>query len=266
MAVQLTITKLRNKVITANCVQFMKNQMKKNTVDLVVTSPPYDDLRDYRGYSFLFDGIVSGLYRVLKPGGVIVWVVGDKINGGRSLTSLKQTIAFAEAGFTVHDIMIYKKKNTPFMRSNAYTNCYELMVILSKGKPKTFNPIMEKTVRNGFEMLVSNKKSDGINRKVKAKLNKEKVRSNIWEYAVGLGGTTNDRYAFKHPAMFPEKLAREQILSWSNPGDLVYDPMCGAGTTLKMAAEQNRYYLGTEISREYTKIARKRVSKINRVL
>ena len=221
-------------IIHGNCLDVMRS-MQNDSIDLVVTSPPYDDLRDYKGYTFNFRDIAKELLRVIKSGGVVVWVVGDKINGGRSLTSFEHALYFREIKFTIHDVMIYRKKNTPFMRSNAYTNCYEYMFVLSKGTPKTFNPLKEKTARSGPEMLVSNKKADGINRKVMANLKTEKTRTNIWEYAVGLGGTTNDRFAFKHPAMFPEKLAEDHVLTWSNKGDLVFDPMCGAGTALKMA-------------------------------
>ena len=116
--------------------------MKENSIDLTVTSPPYDTLRDYNGYTFDCERIAQGLFRVTKEGGVVVWVVADKIkNGNKSLTSFKQAILFQEVGFNVHDVMIYRKKNTPFMRSNAYTNCYEFMFIFSKGKPKHPGPI-----------------------------------------------------------------------------------------------------------------------------
>ena len=250
-----------NGVYVADCVEFMRS-MDTDCVDLTVTSPPYDNLRTYRGYEFDFDGVASGLYRITKPGGVVVWVVGDKINGGRSLTSHRQLLRFDEIGFTVHDVMIYRKRNTPFMRSNACTNCYEFMFVLSKGRPKTFNPPREKTVRSGQEMLVSNKKADGINNKVLSTLNPEKTRTNIWEYAVGLGGTTSDRFAFQHPAMFPERLAKDHILAWSNEDDLVFDPMCGAGTTLKMAKANGRRYLGVDMSAEYVKLAKRRANAV----
>ena len=245
----------------ADCVSFMK-AMPEACVDLVVTSPPYDKLRDYNGYNFDFAAIATGLFRVIKKGSVIVWVVKDQINGGWSLTSFKQGLYFKEIGFDMHDIMIYQKKNTPFMRSNAYTPSFEFMFVLSKGAPKTFNPLKEKTVRNGFEMLVHNKKSDGVNRKVQKELKEEKTRTNVWSYAVGLGGTTSDRVAFKHPAVFPETLAKEHILSWSNEGDLVFDPICGSGTTCKMAALTGRNYLGVDISEEYIRIAQERLKGI----
>jgi len=244
----------------ADCTDFMET-MPSECVDLIVTSPPYDNLRNYKGYNFDFERIATSMLRVLKVGGIVVWVVGDKIDGGKSLTSFRQGIHFQEIGFCIHDVMIYEKKNTPFMRSNAYTNSHEFMFILSKGKPKTFNPLKEKTVRNGYEMVVHNKKADGINKKVLKELKTEKTRTNIWRYAVGLGGTTSDRIAFKHPAVFPEKLALEHILSWSNEGDLVFDPMCGSGTTCKMAFLSNRRYLGVDISEEYINIANTRITE-----
>lgn len=248
-----------------DCIEFMQS-MDESCIDLTVTSPPYDNLRDYKGYSFNFEEIAKNLYRVTKNGGVVVWVVGDKINGGRSLTSFKQGLFFKEVGFQMHDIMIYQKKNTPFMRSNAYTNCFEFMFILSKGKPKTFNPLKEQTVRNGYEMLTHNKKSDGINKKVLKALKKEKTKNNIWRYAVGMGGTTSDKIAFKHPAVFPERLAEEHILSWSNKEDLIFDPMCGSGTTGKMALKHAREFIGVDISKDYIDIAKERIKNCQPVI
>lgn len=255
-----------NNIYNIDCVDGMK-KLPDNSIDLVVTSPPYDNLRDYNGFKFEFEKIADGLYRVLKEGGVIVWVVGDKIQkGNKSLTSFRQGLYFQEIGLNVHDVMIYQKKNTPFMRSNAYTNCYEFMLILSKGSPKTFNPIKMKTVRNGKEKLVTNKKADGINNKVMGLLNESKTRTNIWSYAVGLGGSSKDKIAFQHPAIFPEKLAYEHIISWSNERDIVFDPMCGSGTTCKMAAVSNRNYIGMDISADYTELAKERIETVNSLL
>ena len=253
-----------DKFYVGDCLKFMKEKMPDNLVDLTVTSPPYDNLRDYDGYSFPFEDITKELYRVTKVGGIVVWVVGDKIHkGNRSLTSFKQALYFQEVGFSIHDIMIYQKKNTPFMRSNAYTNSYEFMFVLSKGRPKTLNPIKIPTKRYGFEMLTYNKKSDGVNKKNCKELKKEKTKTNIWSYAVGFGGTTKDKIAFQHPAIFPEKLAEDHILSWSNKGDIIFDPMCGSGTTCKMAARNGRKYLGVDISDKYIEIAKKRIETGN---
>jgi len=233
-------------------------------VDLVVTSPPYDELRNYNGYSFDFEGMARGLFRVIKKGGVLVWVVGDKINkGNKSFTSFKQALFFQSLGFNAHDVMIYRKKNTPFMRSNAYTNCYEFMFVFSKGSPKTFDPLKTKTVRQGQEMLPFNKKADGINKKTKGELKPEKTLTNIWDYAVGYGGSTSDKIAFQHTAIFPEKLAEDHILSWTKMGDVVFDPMCGSGTTCKMAAINKRHYIGCDISKEYVELTKKRLKHFN---
>ncbi|GHT21254.1 hypothetical protein FACS189419_01860 [Planctomycetales bacterium] len=234
--------------------------MRANSVDLTVTSPPYDNIRDYNGYTFNAEPIAKELFRITQKGGVVVWVVGDKIvKGNKTLTSFRHALLFQKVGFNVHDTMIYKKKNTPFMRSNAYTNCFEYMFVFCKGSPNTFNPLKDKTVRHGFEMLVHNKGADGVNKKIRKELKKEKTKNNIWEYAVGLGGSTNDRIAFQHPAVFPEKLAEDHILSWTNAGDIVFDPMCGSGTVCKMAYLNGRQYLGCDISAEYVEIANERL-------
>ncbi len=247
-------------IYTADCVKFMSG-MRGGSVDLTITSPPYDNLRDYNGYKFDFEATAKQLFRITKRGGVVVWIIGDRINGGKSLTSFTQGLFFKEIGFNMHDVMIYQKKNTPFMRSNAYTNCYEFMFVLTKGTPKTFNPIKEQTVRQGYEMLVHNKKSDGINKKNLKELKKEKTKTNIWAYAVGFGGTTTDKIAFNHPAVFPEKLAEDHILSWTNHDDLVFDPMCGSGTTCKMAMLNDRQWLGIDVSKEYVQIAKQRIKE-----
>lgn len=253
-----------NDIHCIDCIEGMK-KLQNNYIDLVVTSPPYDNLRNYNGYEFHFEKIAKGLFRILKDGGIVVWIVGDKIkNGNKSLTSFKQALYFQKIGFNVHDVMIYRKKNTPFMRSNAYTNCYEFMFIFSKGKPKTHNLLKTKTVRSGREKLAVNKKADGVNKKEWGVLKKEKTLTNIWDYAVGLHGSTSDKIAFKHTAIFPEKLAKDHILSWTNENDLVFDPMCGSGTTCKMAKLHNRRFIGMDISKEYCELAKERISLIEK--
>lgn len=251
-----------NRFIVADAVDYMKRYMMADVVDLTVTSPPYENLRNYNGYHFDAESMLAQLYRVTKPGGVVVWVIGDKINSGRSLNSFEHAFIARECGFTIHDVMIFQKRNTPFMRSNAYTNCFEFMHIFTKGKPKTFHPIQVPTVRNGIEMVVSNKGPDAINNKVPVELKKQKTKTNIWQYAVGFGGTTKDKIAFQHPAVFPEALARDHILSWSNPNDFIFDPMCGSGTTCKMASMFGRKWLGIDMSEEYVGIAQVRMKEI----
>ena len=251
----------RNRFYIGDAVEIL-DTFANNIFDLTVTSPPYEDLRNYNGYQFDEKKMLSAIYRVTKKGGVCVWVVGERIKGSRSLSSFNHAFIGQQAGFDVHDVMIYQKKNTPFMRSNAYTNCYELMIVFSRGKPKTFNPLMTPTVRSGWETAVHNKGPDAVNRKRPVQLKKEKVRTNIWQYAVGMGGSTVDKVAFQHPAIFPESLAKDHILSWSCPGDLILDPMCGSGTTCKMAHIYQRDWIGVDISREYIAIARDRMRSL----
>lgn len=250
-------------IYTWNCVDIM-SKMPEKIVDLVVTSPPYDNLRSYNWYHFPFEEIVKWLYRVVKKWWVVVRVVGDKIKKwNKSLTSFRQAIHFQESWFNMHDVMIYKKKNTPFMRSNWYTNCFEFMHVFSKWSPNTFNPIKTWTVRQWYEPMPVSKWPDWVNNKVLKELKKEKNLTNIREYAVWLHWTTSDRFAFKHTAMFPEKLAEDHIISRTNEWDLVFDPMCWAGTTCKMAKKNNRKYIWCDISDEYVDLAKKRVELVS---
>ena len=198
-----------------------------NYVDLTVTSPPYDDLRSYKGCEWnfeIFKEIAQELYRVTKEGGIVVWVVNDKTkNGSETGTSFRQALYFKEVGFNLHDTMIYAKNNPTPSKTNRYQPAFEYMFILSKGKPKTFNPIMEdKIYKENRKEKWYNKNIDGQQLKAKVSQSDKKLRLNIWNYSVGKHHTTQDEIAFKHPAIFPEKLAEDHILSWSNEGDLNY--------------------------------------------
>lgn len=254
--------KFLNRVIHGDCSEVM-SFMPSESVDLTVTSPPYDDLRKYNGYSFPFEKIAKELYRVTKKGGVVVWVVNDKTkNGSESGTSFKQAIYFKEIGFNLHDTMIYAKENPMPLTHNRYEQQFEYMFVFSKGKPKTFNPLMKANKDYG-----KNKggtfRHTGEKTEQKHKLNatkKESYRNNIWFYSVGKGGSTKDIDAFKHPAIFPEKLAQDHILSWSNEGDVVLDCFCGSGTTLKMAHTNGRNFIGVDYSSEYVELSKKRVN------
>jgi site-specific DNA-methyltransferase (adenine-specific) len=230
-------------------------RMPDNFVDLTVTSPPYDGLRDYNGYSFPFEEIAKELFRVTKQGGVVVWVVGDSvIDGSESGTSFKQALYFKEIGFNIHDTMIYEKSNPIPLTHNRYEQKFEYMFVFSKGKPKTFNPLKEKT--NGGVAYYNAKVKEGAARRngEQIKVSESRYRYNIWEYCV----SSNDKT--KHPAPFPETLAEDHIVSWSNEGDLVYDCFGGSGTVAKMAHKWKRNWILSEISSEYVKIAEKRIA------
>lgn len=235
-------------------------KMPNEFIDLVVTSPPYDNLRDYNGYSFPFEDIARELYRVTKQGGVVVWVVADAtVDGSETLTSFRQAIYFREIGFNVHDTMIYQKNGYPFPPSNRYFGVFEYMFVLSKGTPKTTNLIKVKTTWKNKKKTTRQK--DGSLELMKYETGKdERIKENVWLYETGYSKTSTDDIAFEHPAMFPEKLARDHIYTWSNEGDLVYDCFGGSGTTAKMAHLQKRNWILSEISNEYSIIAEKRIA------
>lgn len=245
-----------NKFICGDNIEVMKS-MEDNIIDLTVTSPPYDDLRKYNGYSFDFDSVAEQLYRVTKKGGVVVWVVGDSTkNGSESGNSFRQALKFMEVGFKLHDTMIYEKNTSSFparRNGNRYTQIFEYMFVFSKGKPKTSNLICDKQNKwAGHTNWGKNTQRDKDN-ELKETSDIKPVpdfspRNNIWKYTVGGGFATKDKIAHKHPAIFPEKLAEDHILTWSNEGDLIFDPFCGSGTTAKMSVINGREYLGIDIS------------------
>lgn len=254
-------TDLVNKIHNENCLDTMA-KMPDNFVDLTVTSPPYDGLRTYNGYSFDFESIAKELYRVTKDGGVVVWVVGDAtVKGSESLTSFKQAIYFKDIGFSV-ETMIYEKAQSCFGSNTYYLQAFEYMFVLTKGtKPKTINHLRDRrNERSGVESMGKgglNKNGTKTDRHKKEMLEYGK-RKNIWKYGVG-GGKTG------HPAVFPEQLANDHIISWSNENDIVYDCFAGSGTTAKMSILNNRNWIASEMSSEYCEIIKERI-KINKGL
>ncbi|MDD5146041.1 MAG: site-specific DNA-methyltransferase [Candidatus Pacebacteria bacterium] len=254
----------KNKIIQGDCVDVMKS-FKDESIDLAITSPPYDNLRNYNGYSFDFEGIAKGLFRVIKKGGVLVWVVGDAtINGSETGTSFKQALYFKDIGFNLHDTMIFLKRNPiPQIYRKRYNNGFEYMFILSKGEVKTHNPIMVDCLHAGLKLNGTTYKNYSKNNQERNKMASpvkgQKIKGNIWEYVVGK--SKEDQEAKAHPAPFPCRLAEDHILSWSNEGDLVLDPMCGSGTVCKIARSLGRDYVGIDISGEYCKIASERLNR-----
>lgn len=254
-------------IYNQDCLDTLKN-IKDETIDLVLTSPPYDGLRTYNGYSFDFEKIAKELSRVIKKGGVIVWVVGDAtIKGSETATSFRQALKFIDCGLLLHDTMIYQKNTSSFPAKRdgkRYTQIFEYMFVFSKGRPKTANLICDKPNKWAGSTNWGKKTHRGKDNVLKEYKKIKPVpdfspRNNIWEYVVGGGFATKDKIAHEHPAIFPEKLAEDHIKSWTNVGDIVYDPFVGSGTTTKMAAKHNRKYIGSEISKEYCEIAKQRI-------
>lgn len=239
-----------------------------DSVDLTVTSPPYDGLRTYNGFEWDFNATVRELWRVTKPGGVVVWVVADAtVNGSETGTSFRQALAFMAIGFNLHDTMIYRCVNTGAKGSNyAYWQEFEYMFVFGKGRPKTVNRLADKKNVSYGSSRQSHQRVNGVsvNNTSKASYIVQPVgiRGNVWTYHSGNNGDDTT----EHTAPFPEKLAEDHILSWSNPGDVVLDPFIGSGTTAKMAIKHHRQFIGIDISAEYCDLIRRRIAAVQPTL
>mgnify|MGYP006080274063 CR=1 FL=1 len=263
---------IHDKIYCGNCQEVMAS-FPDGCIDLVVTSPPYDNIRDYKGYVFgeeVFKEIVRQLYRVVVVGGIVVWIVGDAvIKGGESGTSFRQALGFMDGGFKLHDTMIYEKNTSSFparRTGKRYTQIFEYMFVFCKGKIKTGNMICDKPNKWAGHTNWGKNTHRGKNGELIASKDIKPVpdfspRNNIWKYNVGKGFNSKDKESHEHPAIFPEKLAEDHILSWSNEGDVVLDCFAGSGTTCKMAKKNGRKYIGIDTSEEYCELARKIVAK-----
>lgn len=249
-------------LLQGDCLNELK-ELKNESVDLVVTSPPYDDLRNYNTGKYKgnnYKGIIEELYRVLKVGGVVVWIVADQTkNGSETLTSFRQAIMFQETGFNVHDTMIWEKDTMSFPQRNRYENCFEYMFVFSKKSPKTFNPIEDrKNKYAGTKLHGTYRNVDGETIKRDEKWCNKNVkdygkRFNIWKQPTEKNNKTG------HPAVFPLRLVQDHILSWSNESDVILDPFMGSGTTGVACKNLNRNFIGIELDEEYFEIAKKRI-------
>jgi site-specific DNA-methyltransferase (adenine-specific) len=254
------------KLYQGDCLEVMRG-FDSEIIDLTVTSPPYDNLRTYNDSlewgPHIWKPVIEQLFRITKKGGVVVWVVGDAtIKGSETGTSFKQALYFKECGFNLHDTMIYQKKNPlPVKAKHRYLSSFEYMFILSKGTPEHGEIIQVPTKNAGKTYRVkrnnaTTKDGGGISTKDKIYTTKPtRNKENIWIIA-----TESSKNYFGHPAIFPEKLANDHIISWSDEGDTVFDPFTGSGTTGKMAKINNRSFIGIEKDQKYIKIARDRIN------
>ena len=252
-------------LICGDCRDVLQELIDNNvSVDLTVTSPPYDNLRNYDNSlewnMDVFKEVANLLYNVTTDGGVVVWVVNDKTdNGSETGTSFKQALYFKEIGFNLHDTMIYRKKNPIPLTHNRYEQGFEYMFVFSKGKPKTFNPIKVPCKLSGKLHSSTYYKTDDdhLTKGEEYIVKNDKIHVNIFEY--GVGGSTGK---YKHPAMFPLDLAKDHIISWSNGEDLVLDPFMGSGTTGVACQELNRNFIGIEKVEKYYDIAKERCKTV----
>ena len=248
-------------IIHGDCIEEM-SKMDANSIDLTVTSPPYDNLRTYEGSLQWHEGIwkqvLEGLYRVTKEGGVVVWVVNDAtIKGSETCTSFKQAIYAKEIGFNLHDTMIWEKPNPIPTQHTRYQQSFEYMFVLSKDKNKQFNPIRIKTKCNGVKVKKHRAKVNGhqYNEDGFYTVSKDKIKGNIWKFS-------NVKNKSKHKAVFPEQLAHDHILSWSNEGDTVFDPFLGSGTTGVASIKLNRNFIGIEKVKQYFDLSNERINNV----
>lgn len=257
-----------NTLYREDCRETM-NRMPNGFVDLTVTSPPYDNLREYQNKSSwnfdIFKEVASELYRVTKEGGVVVWIVNDAtIDGSETGTSFRQALYFMDIGFNLHDTMIYQKTGAGAVGSNkCYLQNFEYMFVFSKGKIKTTNLLYDReNVKTNPTIVNNNRQTHNADTKRKYKtITREKMgrRFNVWEVEQR---NNQDKYHKLHPAPFPKQLVRDHIISWSNEGDLVYDPFAGSGTTPKEAKVNNRNYIASEVVASYCDIIEKRMGEI----
>lgn len=244
-----------------DCLELLQS-IEDKSIDMVLTSPPYDNLRTYGGYNFDFEPTAKELYRVVKKGGVVVWIVGDQtIKGSESGTSFRQALYFKEIGFNLHDTMIYQKLNYVPLTHARYEQSFEYMFVFSKDKPETFNPIMipckgaGKLEKYGQDRRQNHGKNHSMrlyNETTFIETKDTKIAPNIFSYTVG-------REKTGHPAAFPDELAKDHIISWSNEGDTVLDPFVGSGTTLKMCKILNRNGIGFDSNPDYEPIIKQRL-------
>jgi DNA modification methylase len=270
---------LINTISFGDSIELMGN-IESNSIDLTVTSPPYDNMRTYKGkiskdvtfednFSFPFTKMAKELFRITKDGGILVWVVGDQVvNGGETGNSFRQALKFQEIGFKIYDTMIYHKNGAPFPETGRYSQVFEYMFVFLKGKrPNTVNIIKDKENKWAGSSPFGKRTVRSVDGNLKDTNSTFVVsdygsRYNVWYINNGAGFSSRDKIAYQHPAIFPESLAEDHILSWSNEGDIVFDPMVGSGTTAKMAKMNNRKYIGFDINSEYVDLSLKRLESV----
>jgi len=255
-------------VYDGDCVETLV-KLPRQSIDCVVTSPPYDNLRTYSGNPFNWEQVIDAIIPVLKIGGVIVWVVGDAtIRGSETGTSFRQALHFLNRGLLLHDTMIYERQaaHPASRKGNRYTQNFEYMFVFSKGKPKTANLVCDKQNKWAGAKRWGNRsdyQKDGLKKitVVDKQIQQLSPRNNIWRYLSGSNSHVQQHKSECHPAVFPYLLAYDHIRTWTNEGDLVLDPMCGSGTTLQAAFNLKRHYIGIEIDSRFVPVARKRASR-----
>jgi site-specific DNA-methyltransferase (adenine-specific) len=252
-----------NQILCCDCVAGMK-KLPDGSISFTLTSPPYDGLRKYGGHTFDFEAVAKELYRITMSGGTVVWIVQDQVvNGGETGTSFEQVLYFKSIGFRLHSTMLMVINCGKLPHRTRYVPLHHYAFVLSKERPRYVNLIRDRhnlTKAKRREWYARRENGEVVSgRQSPRDTPPVSEGGNVWHYNVGYNQTTKDKDAFTHPALMPEEMAEDHIVSWSRPGDLVFDPFCGAGTTCKMALLNNRRYLGMEIHKPYQELAIRRV-------
>lgn len=249
------------KLYCGDCAEVLKT-IKTESVDLVVTSPPYDNLRTCYNSIFDLNTITNELMRVVKTGGVVVWIVSDAtVNGSETGTSFRQALKFMDCGFKLNDTMIWKKPSGMGVGSltRRYQNVFEYMFVLTKGNVKTFNPIKDKKNKSAGTIIHGTvRDANGKMRRMSCEGNVISdfgIRYNVWE----IPQVKSAKERTGHPAQFPLQLAKDHIHSWSNVGDVVMDIFMGSGTTGVASVNMGRKFIGIELDKNYFEMAKKRI-------
>jgi len=258
-------------LMQGDCLERMKT-IPDGSINLTVTSPPYDSLRTYNGNNDqwgerVWRDVISGLYRVTADGGVVVWVVGDAtVKGSETGTSFKQALHAMECGFNLHDTMIWRKSNFANPSVTRYHQVFEYMFVWSKGKPEVFNGIRDR--QNKYAGCVGSYGANTVTQADGSKLMRDKklnadfgMRHNVWDAKTT--GQTGESKKYDHPAMFPRGLVQDHITSWTHEGATVLDPFMGSGTTGVAAKSLNRRFIGIELDENYFSIANNRINVIS---
>lgn len=247
------------RLANADCLEAMSG-IPGNTVDLTVTSPPYDNLRTYNNTlewgEHVWKPVLEHLFRVAKSGGVVVWIVNDAtIKGSETGTSFRQALYAKEIGFNLHDTMIWEKESFSNPYPNKYHQVFEYMFVFTKGQLGTFNPIEDRPNKHANKTVgCSVREADGsIHSRTPKTIKENGKRFNVWRQTVvkQKGG---------HPAPFPLNLAQDHIISWSNENDIVLDPFLGSGTTGVACMNLNRRFIGIEKDATYYELAKNRIA------
>lgn len=256
-----------DRIYNADCLEVM-DALPEGCVDMTITSPPYDGIRTYEDThdGLDYEAVLQGLYRITKQGGVLVWIVADQvINGDETGTSFRQALAAKDVGFKLLDTMIWRKSIRSIGSCNAYWNEFEYMFVFTKGKIRVVNLLKDRpNYKSGqkFTAPVRNRSGEFSSSRNPRLLGEMGRRGNIWHYATGNGcSAPSGSVAFEHPAIFPEALVADHVQSWSNIGDLVFDPFMGSGTTAVVARRLDRHYIGAELVEKYADICKRRLAQ-----